>query len=280
VQTGRQEEAADVALQLLGLADAVAMGHPSLLGHLVGVGIDALAADAPQDAAPHWRFGDGGLSPETAERLIGALLDSIDDADSWRAAVDGESVFHQNTIDHVFAGGDLFPLGGESGPRDEFWERQLRRTATASGVASARLFLAAQWLMNVDHPDVELVDDARLHDRPDLTALRNFSLHVGELADSFSLAAVLLPSYERTISVSLIGRNEQHLAAVGLAAAWYRHDHGELPPTLAALVPDYLPTVPPDVLTPDGHVRYDRERGIAWATGPEGEDTVVKLTRP
>lgn len=51
------------------------------------------------------------------------------------------------------------------------------------------------------------------------------------------------------------------LAAARLALQLYEADHGELPPTLAALVPAYLPAVPTDPYSADGRpIAYERAR--------------------
>ncbi len=51
---------------------------------------------------------------------------------------------------------------------------------------------------------------------------------------------------------------DQHLAATALAIRWYAVDHsGQLPPTLDALIPKYLPAMPTDFLAADSHpIRY------------------------
>jgi hypothetical protein len=72
--------------------------------------------------------------------------------------------------------------------------------------------------------------------------------------------------YTRILSSNLIGnvsmarailhhmhaRADRRMTAVVLAAQLYRANHGDWPPTLAALVPRYLPAVPQDPMAPDG----------------------------
>ncbi|MEO0795672.1 MAG: hypothetical protein AAFX93_10935 [Verrucomicrobiota bacterium] len=56
-----------------------------------------------------------------------------------------------------------------------------------------------------------------------------------------------------------------------LALAAYHQDHSELPETLDALVPDYIPTVPLDPF--DGEpMRYDRDKRIIYSVGEDFVD--------
>ena len=62
------------------------------------------------------------------------------------------------------------------------------------------------------------------------------------------------------------------LGRTGFALRSYYKDHGALPPTLAALVPQYLPAVPADPF--DGQsLRYDPARGLVYSVGTTLKDT-------
>ena len=58
-----------------------------------------------------------------------------------------------------------------------------------------------------------------------------------------------------------------------IAAARWRLDHdGEMPPTLDALVPQYLSAVPADPWSKDGRpFSYDAAAGIVWSVGESGD---------
>ena len=64
-----------------------------------------------------------------------------------------------------------------------------------------------------------------------------------------------------------------------IAAARWRLDHdGELPPTLDALVPQYLPAVPADPWSKDGKpLNYDAATGVVWSVGESGDFDYSKL---
>ncbi len=68
---------------------------------------------------------------------------------------------------------------------------------------------------------------------------------------------------------------ERRLGRLAIAAAFYRADHdegggGQLPPTLNALVPDYLDAIPIDPLS-GGAFTYDRAAGTITAAYPPDE---------
>jgi hypothetical protein len=58
-----------------------------------------------------------------------------------------------------------------------------------------------------------------------------------------------------------------------LAVRAYQKQHGALPPSLAALVPAYLPSVPQDPFAPQPLVyRRQGSRPLIYSRGPDGDD--------
>ena len=72
---------------------------------------------------------------------------------------------------------------------------------------------------------------------------------------------------------------ERTRARIVVAAARYRLAHdGEMPPTLDALVPQYLPAVPADPWSKDGKpLNYDAATGVVWSVGESGDFDYSKL---
>src|SRR5690606_3969828 len=65
-----------------------------------------------------------------------------------------------------------------------------------------------------------------------------------------------------------------------LAVRAYQQNHdGALPPTLNALVPDYLPAIPLDYYD-RAPIRYSREFRAIWSLGRDGEHTVTSADQP
>lgn len=78
--------------------------------------------------------------------------------------------------------------------------------------------------------------------------------------------AIFVPGTARVLSARL--RHQSNISAVEtlLALHLYQRAHAQLPETLDALVPAYLPAVPRDYF--DGQpIRYSRELGVIWSVG-------------
>ena len=89
------------------------------------------------------------------------------------------------------------------------------------------------------------------------------------------LRQIMLPSLDRAIQSFFRVRTERHAAAIALAVKLYEADHdGQLPASLDALVPAYLPFVPGDPYAVDGLMRYrtDGPLPIVYSVGEDGED--------
>jgi hypothetical protein len=74
---------------------------------------------------------------------------------------------------------------------------------------------------------------------------------------------------------------ELRCALAALAAERYRQPHGDWPPSLAALVPDYLAQVPTDPFDGQPLRMCRREKGVViYSVGPDGQDCGGELIRP
>ncbi len=82
------------------------------------------------------------------------------------------------------------------------------------------------------------------------------------------ILAIVTPTYEGILHGRLRAQSTISATEAFLALVLYHREHGELPVTLAALVPAYLPAVPRDYL--DGQpIRYSREFRAVWSVGYE-----------
>ena len=62
------------------------------------------------------------------------------------------------------------------------------------------------------------------------------------------------------------------------AEKWRRAHGGKNPPTLDALVPDYLASVPKDPWSKSGEpIKYDATLGVAWSVGKDGKKYAFRL---
>jgi len=87
-------------------------------------------------------------------------------------------------------------------------------------------------------------------------------------------------SYGVAYGMHLRALTVRHLAAAGLAVRLYQLDHGQLPPTLNALVPQYLPAVPVDLSSAArGPIRYDATQRIVYSINLNNTDDGGRLPK-
>ncbi len=261
----------DVALplrRLLGQARVVEDGHLSLVGHLVAIGFESRAANVVQDAAATLAVGDADdeMSPQDARLLVELLLKN-DDAGRFRQAMSMEILFQQNAIDYLHKHGSFdFTYSGAAGEitaGDRLQAMFMRPYLWRNAETMLRLSRSM-----IDDANHAAIGQARAD-------VDEHAAEVDAVQQNPTLlyAAVLMPSLDRRLVTNYRGRAHKALAAVGLATAIYRADHADaLPPTLEALVPDYLPAVPVDPLGDGQPLQYDADRGIVWSVGDNGVD--------
>jgi hypothetical protein len=87
------------------------------------------------------------------------------------------------------------------------------------------------------------------------------------------LLGAVLPAYNSL--AERLARAECGLSAVKVvvAAELYRRKTGQRPESLAALVPEILPSMPTDPFDHGAALKYDVERGIVWTVGPDRDFT-------
>jgi hypothetical protein len=255
----------DTAAALRHVEHMLRIGHvvdhiPNILGHLVSIGIDAIAANTVQQVASDAARGNTPMSPqarEEAERLVKQFLDDAESDAGLRRALVGERTSGVD-IARSIAAGKLSAAGTpvNRGPRAYmlrngrgikwFYDDVLMALSGARDVKAYRTAYAKQ---------------------PRVTE-RNPRLYL--------LVRILAPSIDRAVAQHFAGRATRHLAATALAITLYRADHdGAFPTKLDELVPKYLPAVPADPLaTADSRVRYiaDEGRPRLYSVGEDGAD--------
>ncbi len=255
---GEHDQLARPLLRMLGIADAVDASHYMLVGHLVAMGIDALAADTIIRITPMLDIGDGAgqKTRNQVEMLIALLLDDAPRRRGWGGAMRGEVLFQQNSIDSMSKGGSI-NFDGSQSAMSRLTKPIIRDNGTLMAEMMPPLAKAAEaqsWPVARDKID--------------------FDATYGEIETShrYYLAAILLPTLNRA-AAHFRNRTDRRLAATALAIAIYRSDNdGQLPPTLEALVPDYLPAVPRDPMAVDAPLAYDADRALLWSVGTNNLD--------
>lgn len=96
----------------------------------------------------------------------------------------------------------------------------------------------------------------------------------GQAPMRFSLAAITTPAFGRSVSRYFVHQQTANAFGVMLAIECYRFDHGQLPDTLAQLVPLNLPSVPEDLMDPGQPIKYARagDGYLLYSTGSDGDD--------
>jgi hypothetical protein len=87
------------------------------------------------------------------------------------------------------------------------------------------------------------------------------------------LSQILLPGYLEAMPKWTQRETQWRITLTRLAVRAYEQQHGAQPPTLAALVPNYLPQAPQDPYAPHPLV-YGRtsRHALVYSRGPDGDD--------
>ena len=261
------------------LARRLADDDPTLVGHLVTVGVSAVCTSLATTLSPSLTIDDEAAG--TARRSdVRALLATLSDEqwlnDSHRRSWQMERMLiydnYRSTIDGTIWASVGPTRGGLAG-------MAVKKPGAGTRVMSA---IAEPVIMNdlsavLDHTtgviaaaDAATWEAFKAH-RPTALpeAIKRPSgpyLHL--------LSSIFLPSTERATETHYRTLTHRRLAAVALAVRLYQADHGgRLPPGLDALVPDYLPAVPTDALHGKPLVyKPDVEHPVVYSLGLDGDD--------
>jgi hypothetical protein len=259
---GDDRRAIELLTDGLAVANAGEM-RPSLIAHLVALGMTAVPADAASVIAPGLKIGPGGASRQQVDDLIHSLLDEkpIDDGIklSWRTERMNELALMNGVID-----GTPQP-GGRAGDQPE-------GGPAASGYLIEPLLISDE-VMLVGHlqgmmaastaPDWSTARRRMPTALPDAIK-RHPYLHL--------LLNILIPSLDRAVMQDFHTRAQTRLAAVALACRLYEIDHdGNFPAALAGLVPQYLPAVPADPMS-GNPLLYKTDNPRVYSVGDDGID--------
>jgi hypothetical protein len=232
---------------------------PTIVGQLVSVGVQALAADTVQRVAPTMRLdAEASAKPATrdqARELIKALLDEKDSRTWFARALSRERVV---MLDALYTEADgtwaLRPLADRTALR---WTRAfdtLIDTAERLNAAQARKVAGA-----LQEPE-----------RPEPLTAALTSPHAPEFVRYSRWFESFGPdNLARAIEQFHRASAERRATAVIVAARLYRQDHGRWPDDAAELVPKFLDALPADPFRgDDGAIGYVLMKGAL----PDGGD--------
>ncbi len=262
---GDDAQALEHVHELLFQSRAIDQMAPTLVRHLVAVGIRALACAAIEQITPDLRAND----PAVWQKAMKLIAELQSDEPSLQRGLHGallaERVFIIDTA-QCLANGKL-TLAGISGTAGARGASVMSAVSSSPGGGylarplifnDARLCLdrATQCLAAGDAPTwpaaKALIDAA--------TAQWNELAQKGDIHD---FAQLLGASYDRAILTQYRAITDGRLAATALALRLYAVDHyGERPPTLAQLVPTYLTAPLVDPFASDGAALKYLQRAI------------------
>jgi len=268
----RGDDAAAVRtiLDALQHSERLAEWHGSLLNYLVANGVDALAVRQIESIAPELAIEDGddsGSSSATAapresiEQLLAALQREAFEREGYRQGLYAERVF---LLDVITA------TGTANGP--------LAMTGAAIPPSANRLLAPLFTLDAVMQLDVytrcAAIADAESYPAACRIAPEYPRYESGIARNAHFLSNASIPAtgrvHNRPFETILLRR----FAATATALRLYEIDHGERPPELGALVPDYLPAVPLDPFSDGDPIGYlpNAKYPRLYSVGDDGVD--------
>ena len=255
---GRDHDAVEHVHDLLRLANA-SMNRPTLIAHLVAVGISALGADTASAIAV-----DLHAPRPQVEALLRQLQEERAIFDSRRLALRSERIFELEAC-YNFVDGVLSP----------------NAIATPPNTGQRLVGYAIKPLAMDDGRQamIYVQDVLKATEAPDWpTAQRQmptaFMKEVEASPIRHMMARLTMPALDRVALSSYLAIAKRRLGATALAVRLYALDHdGQLPRTLEALVPRYLPAVPIDPLSGQA-IRYINEakNPRIYSVGRDGVD--------
>lgn len=220
--------------------------RPRIIAPLVGYPIRAIGASLIYDYA--YRVPLTGPARPKARRLIAAFLAGGPLEGVERVLCSEGGYMLENlggpALTWRSQGGHMEAV--KQGPVGQAISRLLdpaTRGDTAVALAGTRGAIAAARAPTWAAGQALAVQRVPLH--PSITAEPAASILAGYTGNPSS-------DYRPFLTIGYHGAAARRMAAIVLACHLYREDHGPYPPSLPALVPDYLPAVPTDPFSPTG----------------------------
>lgn len=274
----RQDHALAVARvhQLLEAAQDVDGAPPTLISHLVRVALEALTINAIQDVVPTLEVhADDSPSAAAADRaavehLAHRLLDAEEYSRGMQQALFFERMMQADTVQCLFDG--TFTVGALTGRRGPIGAAAMN--SVASPIFPLLRLDAVYMLDWTTRYAAAAATDVWPQAQRIMPSNPTFGSRYDRLV-RHPLSSFLLPSLSRTVELHLRGLAQRRMAGLALALRLYQLDYGDFPETLDLLVPEYIPTIPPDPFRADGgpfgYLPHDAEPRL-YSIGSDGVD--------
>jgi hypothetical protein len=247
-QRGEYARAVEMARQLMMLSES-AEEMDSMIGHLVAMGIGALACERVVELS-HELTLSKDLSRETVRKLIDELLDEKRFKEGWRRGLQFERAGLVDAA--VYVGkSKVAPPPGTIHPAIGSPLKPLILRDGRYGLWHSTQMLAAV--------DSENYQSYLNNTRP----LRKELEEIYRLKFVHLISALMMPAHDALARRHYLVLADRRMAATALAARLYALEHGRLPARLEELVQTYLPAVPDDPMSDGKKIGYVAEEGRA-----------------
>lgn len=236
---GRKAQALDDVNLLLRLDESI-RNSPFLIAHLVRLALANLMLQPIWEGLAAHQWSDEQLA------TLDAGLVKLDYLADYQLAMRGERAFAIQAFENQRLTRQTIEFhedlgSGKSGyvtnslywlPAAFFYQNELSRAR-----------LVQQWILPLTDTNTHMVS-------PKL--FRDTDAAVHAMAKYYSpysiMSLMVLPALDKSVVKFAYAQASMDLARVGCALERYRLAHGDYPPSLAALTPQFLKTVPPDVI--------------------------------
>jgi hypothetical protein len=265
--------AVDRLLQIMALGRAM-QHRPALVGHLVAIGIEALACDTACTIGPELRVGSPtGVStrparPQQVRKLIAELLDDHPLREGQILAFRTERMMELDMAMQM-ASGNVTPV---TPPSNRNANGSTGKQGVIGALLSPQFYGDARFMLDytsgvlkaAQAPDFP-TSRTRMSALPDVSRKRGLS-HL--------MISILVPAFDRAIEQDFRILTDSRLTALSLACRMYAIDHGgDFPTMLDDLVPDYLPSIPADPFATGSPLRYrSGSNAVVYSVGENGID--------
>jgi hypothetical protein len=249
-------------IQQLLLLSRYADTEPTLIGHLIGIGISEIAASHLLQMSADLKVGSaaGEASPRELRKVIDELLDDAPPTEGFRRALLGERMFQADMF-KVMADGTPVQMLPNQPPQPYFGRGRAVLQPLVNANAATALDYMGQLIPLAAEKNLPEFR-ARSPQAPNRPSMFNF------------LLAGVAPSLDRAFETHFRGVTDRHLAATVLAIRWYAVEHdGKYPQDPGELAPKYLPAIPSDPMAPAGQSLH-YVRGAAPAVYSVGVNSI------
>jgi hypothetical protein len=257
LREGKHEDGARDVERVIRLGWRIQAAGERILGHMIGRAIEGLGLGALRDLAESQDVDPVLLAP--LARDVGSASSSKAARESLKAEYGAFSSYIDRVLSDQFLAVTLVDV-------PSIWRDPLFLKPNAS-----RRLLAEKLRILSRNLELPLLERTNLR----LEALGSDGMRrwfPRPNAVGRSVVASVLVGLERGLADTADLDLSRAFTATSIALRCWRARHGALPPTLDALVPEYLEAVPRDPY--DGKpVRYSAEKRIVYSVGNDGKDS-------